>query len=459
MLKPCSLSVLMILLLFGVVGCHEQAATENEDSLKVLDFRHVVSQARDKVFPTVVYIKCIRQSHERGKKQSREVAGSGVIISAKGEVLTNWHVIDKAIEVRCLLYDGRAMNASIVGTDKDTDLALLQLKMDKDEQIPYAAIGESGKLEEGDFVMAMGAPLGLNRSVSIGIISCTDRYLAKQSQYSLWLQTDAAISPGNSGGPLVNTDGQVIGINTLGVMFGGDMGFSVPSDTFKYIVSQLRQDGKVNWSWSGLQLQPLRDFERDTYFEGKQGVIIAETDPQSPARQAGIKARDRIMAIDGQPVYAMTAEALPALRRRLGMMEKLKPVELTLIRNGETMTVTLTPTEKGKVEGEELDCPRWDITVKTINRFENPNLYFHRQQGVFIFGIKYPGNSSDAGLRKKDIILNIGGKVVNTLEDVKAVHKEALDNIENESRILLNVLRRGLLRQVVLDFARDYEKQ
>ncbi|MBW8017419.1 MAG: PDZ domain-containing protein [Planctomycetes bacterium] len=455
-----SISFLVIVSILFVSTFHiAPAAGASESVLQVPDFRSVISAAKDKVFPTVVYIKCIRQGHEEGKKQSREVAGSGVIISADGEVLTNWHVVDKAIEVRCLLYDGRAMHATITGTDKDTDLALLKLKMKKDEKVPFAAIGKSGELKEGDFVMAMGAPLGLNRSVSIGIISCTNRYLPKQSQYSLWLQTDAAISPGNSGGPLVNTAGEVIGINTLGVMFGGDMGFSVPSDTFKYIISQLRKDGKVNWSWCGLQLQPLRDFERDTYFHGKQGVIIAETDPQSPARSAGIMARDRIMALDGKAVYALTSESLPALRRRLGMLEKLKPVEVSLIRNGKEMKVTLMPTGKGEVQGKEQDCPRWDMTVKAINRFENPNLYFHRPKGVFIFGIKYPGNSQASELRRNDIILSIDGKKVSTLDDVKKLHKEALANIKNKSRILFNVLRGGLLRQVVLDFGRDYEQQ
>ena len=434
-----------------------QVCTAEDIGAAYLDFRDVVAKAKDEVFPKVLYIKCLRESHEQGKKINQEVAGSGVIISREGEVLTNWHVVDKAVEVRCLLYNGRALDAQVLGTDKDTDLALLKLQTEG--VLPFATIGESDKLCEGDFVMAMGAPWGLSRSVSIGIISCTKRYLPENGEYSLWLQTDAAISPGNSGGPLVNTAGHVIGITTLGVMMGGDMGFAVPSETVKHVIGRLRDEGKMNWSWTGLQLQPLRDFEKDIFFEGTEGVIVAETDPDSPARQAGILAQDRILQIAGEPACALTAEDLPALKRKLGLLTKNEPVEIRLRRNGQEITVQLTPREKGKVEGVELDCPRWDLTVKTINRFDNPELYFHRKEGVFIFGVKYPGNASNADLKTQDIILAIDGAKVTTLDDVKKIHQETIANVRTKPRIVFNVLRNGLLRQVVLDFSRDYEKQ
>ena len=428
--------------------------------LETLDFRQVVSEAKDKVFPALVFIKCVQQTHETGKKSSQEVSGSGVLVSAKGELLTNWHVVDKAIEIRCLLADGRHYDAEIVGTDKDIDLALVRLKMDKKhEPLPFAKLGDSSALTEGEFVMAMGAPWGMSRSVSIGIISCTRRYLPDNGEYSLWLQTDAAISPGNSGGPLVNTAGQVVGINTLGVMWGGDMGFSIPSNTIKQLLPQLRKHGKVNWSWTGLQLQPLRDFNRNIYFSGEDGVIVAETDPESPARRAGIEAGDRIMKIDGVAVSAVTEEHLPALRRRIGMLAKHKPVPIELLRRGDLMTVELTPREKGEVEGEELDCPRWDLTVKEINQFDNADLYFYRKQDVFIYGIKYPGNASNTGLRRNDILLKIENQKVQTLDDVKKIHAEAIENVKTKHRVLLSVLRQGLMRQVVPDFSRDYEKE
>ncbi len=430
------------------------------DAMSQLDFRKVVSDAKDKVFPAVVYIKVIRESHESGKKISEEVSGSGVLISGEGELLTNWHVVDKATEVRCLLFDGRAFDAKVVGSDKDTDLALVKLKTDeKTGTLPVALIGDSTVLKEGDFVMAMGAPWGLSRSVSIGIVSATRRFLPEHSEYSLWLQTDAAISPGNSGGPLVNTAGQIIGINTRGVMYGGDMGFAVPSETIARIVEQLRAHGEVKWSYTGLQLQPLRDFNRNIYFEASEGVIVAGTDPESPARRAGLEPRDRIVRVNGQVVTAVTEEDLPELRRLLGRLELGKPVALDLLRGAEEKAVTITPREKGKSEGEELDCPRWDLTVKTINQFDNPALHYYRSEGVFIFGIKYPGNASNSGLDRQDILLKVEGQEVKTLEDIKAVHKASLDNLKTKPRIVISVLRNGLMRQVVLDISRDYEKE
>jgi len=452
--------VVCALLAAATARAGEKAAADAEGALARLDFRQVITNAKDKVFPAVVYIKCLQETHESGQKISQEVSGSGVIISAKGEVLTNWHVVDKAVEVRCLLLDGRAMDAKVVGSDKDTDLALLQLAVPADSAtIPFAVLGDSDVLREGDFVMAMGAPWGLSRSVSMGIIACSKRFLPGFSQYSLWLQTDASISPGNSGGPLVNTAGEIIGLNTRGAMMGGDMGFAVPSSTMRHIVSQIREFGKVNWSWTGLQLQPLKDFNRNIYFDGTEGVIVAETDPESPARRVGLQARDRILRIGGKPVTAVTDEDLPAVRRMLGLLPKYQPVKIDLVRNGQPISVEIEPREKGKVEGAELDCPRWDFTVREINQFDNPDLFFYRNKGVFVYGVKEPGNAAAAGLRPHDILVRIDGKEVTSLDEVKTIHKSSLAEIAAKHRIIFTVLRNGLTRQVVLDFARDYSKE
>ncbi len=427
-----------------------------------MDFRKTVQNAKAKVFPAVVYIKCLREEFAGGRKTTQEILGSGVIIDGvKGEVLTNWHVIDKAREIRCLLSDGRYFNAKKIGDDKDTDLALIQLQgIPKSPKglsaLPAAGFGESLKLKEGDFVMAMGAPFGLNRSVSIGIISCTRRYLSNSSEYSLWLQTDASINPGNSGGPLVDTDGKIIGINTRG---GANMGFATPSHNILSILPQMREHGKVNWSWTGLQLQPLRNFNKNTYFDGDTGVIVSETEPDSPARRAGVQVRDRIIKLNGQPLTALWEEDLPAVRRRIGLLAKKKPATLTILRNGKTIELPVTPREKGKVQGEELDLPRWDLTIKTINQFENKDLYFYHKTGVFVFGVKRPGNAGNAGLQAQDIILKVGTKRVTTLKDVQEAYDQAIKNIKAEHRILITVERNGLMQQKVLDFARDYEKE
>jgi serine protease Do len=273
------------------------------------------------------------------------------------------------------------------------------------------------------------------------------------------LQTDAAISPGNSGGPLVNTAGEIIGINTRGIMYGGDMGFAIPSVTAKLIASRLKEFKEVNWSWTGIQLQPLKDFNKNMYFEGTKGVFVAETDPESPARRAGVLARDRILKINDIPIRGEWAENLPKIRRTLGLLRKDAVAKLEIRRGDKTLTIDITPRTKGKVEGEELDCPRWDMTIKTINQFDNPDLYYHRTAGVFIYGVKYPGNASNSDLSTQDIILKIGGEKVKTLDDVKKIHAKAIENVDTKHRILFTILRNGLMRQVMMDFSRDYEKE
>ncbi len=424
------------------------------------DFRQIVQSAKEKVFPSVVYIRVISEVTSQGRKESQASSGSGAIISAEGHVLTNWHVVDKATNVRCLLSDGRHYDAKVLGSDKDVDLAVIKLDLKEGDKVPVAEIGDSTQLKEGDFVMAMGAPWGLNRSVSIGIVSCMSRYLENISEYSLWIQTDAAINPGNSGGPLVNTAGQIVGINTRGSAGSSEgLGFSVPTETAKVIIPQLRDQGRVDWSWTGLQLQPLRDFNRDIFFEYNDGVMVAETDPDSPARKAGILAKDRILEVNGKAITALTQEDLPDVRRLLGLLPKGSEATVKVARGDKTLELKLTPREKGKVEGDELALKRFDFSIKAINQFDNPGLYFHRKEGVFVFGVKYPGNASSAGLQQQDIILSIDGKEINTIADIKTIHDTLITGVATKYRVLVKVLRNGQLHQVVLDFQRDFEKQ
>jgi len=434
------------------------AATSKVDLLSRADTFKIITDAKAKVFPAVVFIKPIVEKMEGGEKKAVQVSGSGVLISADGEVVTNFHVIDKAVRIRCTLFDGRHMDATLVGSDKETDLALLKLQRKEGETFPFATIGDSDALTEGDFVMAMGAPWGLNRSVSIGIVSCAKRYVAGSSEYNLFIQTDASLNPGNSGGPLVNTKGEVVGINSMGSMSGGgDLGFSIPSATVKDIVGQLRSGGKVARSWTGIWLQPIQDFDQDMYFDADKGVIISGCDPDSPGLKAGLKNGDRILSIDGTDVTAMTDVDLPSVRTCLSGLAADKTATVVVDRGGKSETVTLTPRIKGKVEGEELDCPRWNMTLKTINQFADPDLYFVRHEGVFIFGTKYPGNAAASGLDKNDIITSIDGTEIKTLDETKAAYEAAVNATPKKTRIVVGIIRGGLDREVVLDFAREYK--
>ena len=441
-------------LLAAVPGVHAGLEPERLP----LDFRQVVNRAKETVFPSVVYLRCVLENNELGQRLRVTASGSGVLVSASGELVTNWHVVNRALEVRCLLNDGRAFSADIVGQDKDTDLALVRLRLPAGETVPFAKLGDSARLQEGDFVMALGAPWGLNRSVSFGIVACARRYLPEGSEYSPWIQTDASISPGNSGGPLVDTEGLVVGINARGSMQGGDMGFAIPAETVSIVLPRLRDGGDADWAWTGLQLQPLRDFQRNITFEGDQGVIVVGTDDNSPARDAGFLARDRLLAINGEPVVALMEENLPEVRRRLALLPVDRSARLSVLRDGKPIELELSPRVKGRVLGEELACPRWDFTVKAINQFEVPDLHFQRPEGVYVFGVRSPGNASGSGLAPRDILLKVNGVDVRSLDDVRGLHARSIAGLANGGprRLVLSVLRGGRVVQIAVDVTRDY---
>ena len=427
------------------------------------DFRQVIANAKRSVFPSVVFLMPITERFDAGRKEKAQVAGSGVIISDKGEIITNWHVVDKAIEIRCLLFDGSSYRARIVGVDKDTDLALLELDAPAGSTFPAAPLADSSRLEEGQFVMAMGAPWGLSRSVSMGILSCVDRFLPGQGGgYNLWLQTDASINPGNSGGPLIDTEGRVVGINSLGSLLGGDLAFAIPANTVKFVVERLRNDGRVVRAWTGIHLQPLKDFEKNIFYDGDAGVLIAGVDPDSPADSAGIRVGQMLLAVNGREVAGINHEDIPGINQLLaelpiGSESRLRLRESAGRNGGDDETeVTVTPMEKGGVEGNDFDCRRWNMTIKAINEFATPVLHFFKSGGVYIQAVKHPGNAATAGLRRGDIILEIDGVAINDFDACRKAYETIVADAHREKKVVFTVMRGGLKHYHILDFAPQY---
>ena len=423
------------------------------------DFRETIETAQRAVFPALVYIRVVRKDLSSGKDEKGVVSGSGVVISPEGELLTNHHVIDKAEEIRCLLTDGTALGARVVGFDQDLDIALLRLERPEDAPpLPFAELSPD-PVEIGNVVLAMGAPWGLARSVTMGIVSCTDRYLEGAGRYTLWYQTDAAISPGNSGGPLVDTTGRVVGINARGMLFG-DQAFTIPSPTVLEVLPALREEGGAGWAWFGFRFQPLRDFDRNMVFDATNGVVVSGTDLGSPARKAGFKAGDRVVAVDGEPVTALTWERMPALERRLGRIPEGTETRFAVVRGGAELEIAVTPRAKGAVEGEEKVLPRWGFTAKEINRFDNPQLAFYAPDGgLFVSAVSWDGNAENAGIKENDILREIGGRPVATLEEIGAVYDDAMSRLAETTKIPVVVERRGRRVPLTLNFFEDPEKE
>ena len=400
----------------------------------------------------------VAEGSNGGKFEKMQASGSGVLVSEDGELLTNHHVVDRATRIRCQLTDGSSYDAKVIGKDKDLDVALLKLEAPEGTRFPAARLSER-HLDIGEVVLAMGAPWGLARSVSMGIVSCNDRYLEDCGDYTLWYQTDAAISPGNSGGPLVDTHGEVVGLNARGNTQGAQ-GFTIPSPIVREVLPNLRTYGNAHWAWFGIDWQPLRDFEKDTAFAATEGVIVAGTDPQGPARAAGLEPNDRVTAIDGVSVTAVFREDIPALNRALALRPWDKAVRFDYVRNGVSASVTVTPQSKGDVEGKEVECKRWGFTAKEINRFDTPDLaFFAPEGGVFVSSVSWDGNADNAGMKAKDIVRKIGGKDVKDAAGLQALYDEALKNLDAVTQVGVDVLRKGKNVHLILNYRQDLDRE
>ena len=424
------------------------------DDKKPLDFEAVIENAKARVFPALVFVRPVQEDLSGGESRRVEVFGSGVIVSADGYVVTNHHVAEKAREIHCVLNDRRAVDAALVGLDRPTDLALLKLKLPKGDSVPFAEFGTSADLREGQFVMALGAPFGFERSISLGIVSNANRHLGESEEhlYNNWIQTDAAINPGNSGGPLVDTHGRVVGINTLGIQMANSLGFSIPVDVVRRVVERLKADGKVLRSHTGITLRPLVDYLQNTVFPGDTGVIVDDVAAGSPAELAGVKKGDRLLEVAGRPTHGQHQEDLPEIRWTLADLPNSKPSKMVVERDGKRLDLEITPDLSETWDDDGFETARWNATFQVIRRERVPDLAFHRPKGVYVLGVKYQGNAQKAGLAENDILVSIDKKPVADLEALKAAYEGALADKRPKKVALLEVLRDGRRDFVALDF-------
>ncbi len=420
----------------------------------------VIQEAKDKVFPAVIFIKPIQQEFRGGKMEKVQVFGSGVLIDREGHAVTNNHVAEKATEIRCVLSDKEEITAKVVGLDPETDLAVIKLNLadrKSPRPLPHAEFGDSRKLRVGERVMAMGAPHGFDRSVSSGIVSSLERTF-DFAPYNTWIQTDAAINPGNSGGPLVNIEGKIIGINARAMRGAENLGFAIPSEVVRDVVGRIIREGKVSRAWTGIKFQALKDFGKSSYIDAKQGVLVASVDEGSPAEKAQLRAGDIITAVEGEAVQGMYETDLPAVERRFAALPVDRPARIDIQRGDRTSAFSVVPASKGRQEGEDFECKRWDMTLKEITKFGDPFLYFQKPRGVFIQGVKFQGNARASGFAPFDVLVSIGARPVESLKDAREAYEGALKLEKGKRKLLFGVIRNGYRRHVVLDFEVDREK-
>jgi len=341
--------------------------------------------------------------------REKQALGSGFIISKDGYIMTNDHVINGADTVTVKLADGRTFDATIKGQDEKLDLALL--KIETKEALPVAALGDSDKLEVGEWVMAIGNPFGLEQTVTAGIVSAKGRVIGA-GPYDDFIQTDASINPGNSGGPLFNSDGQVVGINTAIIAGGQGIGFATPVNAAKDILDQLKETGHVTRGWLGVSVQPMTEELADSFdLKEAKGALVAEVTADSPAGRAGVKRGDIIVRYDGAEVNE--TKDLPRL---VAATPVNKTVELGILRDGKekTLKVKIAKLEDGQgavVAGEEGGEPgQLGLSLSNISPELAARLGLQGTDGVLINAIDPNSSAAVSQLRRGDVILEVNGK-------------------------------------------------
>jgi len=391
-----------------------------------------------------------------GQPQQRrgQALGSGFVISEDGYIVTNNHVIEKADQISIEFFSGKTLEAKVVGTDPNTDIALL--KVESDTPLTYVPFGDSDKMRVGEWVMAMGNPLGQGFSVSAGIVSARNRALS--GTYDDFIQTDAAINRGNSGGPLFNMDGEVIGVNTAILSPNGGsigIGFSMASNVVKNVVEQLKQYGETRRGWLGVRIQDVTpDVAEAIGLDKAIGALVTSV-PEGPAKEAGIESGDVIVEFDGKPV--------PDTRELVRMVANAaigKPVDVVVFRDGarETVTVTLgrretaqaaVPAATGPDSREPREMQMLGLTVIPLTDEMRAQLQVEEgTEGLAITNVDEMSGAYEKGLRAGDVITEAGQQKVATAADLQA----RIDATKEAGRksILLLIRRQGEPRFVAL---------
>ncbi|MDA1194613.1 MAG: PDZ domain-containing protein [Planctomycetota bacterium] len=430
-----ALALLGSLLLVGSVAAEDSGGSEK--------LRDAVSYAKTKVYPCLVNIGVVARQFRQGRETRGLGAGSGVIVSPAGHVVTNFHVAGDASRITCKLPTGEAIDADIVCRDPLTDLCILKLRMeqriDPNEPIPFATVGDSEAVRVGEHVLAMGNPGGLNSTVTLGIVSNTARVFTNFTGsaiqefdfgdgqltgiFNQWIQHDALILPGNSGGPLVSLRGEVVGINTRG---GGGTGFAVPATTVKKVLAQALTWGEVRRGWLGLSIVPVSHLDRS------KGALVSSVFPGGPADKAGLKPGDIVTRIGDRDISVTGFEEVPVFLARVADLKPGSKVPVEYERKGDLNGTEIEVAPMDKYIGDERAFRVWGVSAMEITEPMAFSRRYPDTRGVVLTSMR-PGSAPDKAkpaLQAGDVILEIGGKPVEGMEDFERLMQEHAKDTE-----------------------------
>lgn len=420
-----------------------------------------VDLALSRVAPSLVRIHVVTINHQDGRELKREAAGSGTIISPDGHVVTNHHVAGKTRRIICTLQTREEIPAELVGTDPLSDIAVLKLQPSRPRQFPAASFGDPSKLRVGDRVLALGSPLALSQSVTMGIVSNTEMImpgmfwpfnrmtLDGEDVGSLvrWIGHDAPIFGGNSGGPLVNLQGEIVGINEISMGLAG----AIPADLAKEVADAIIRDGRVRRSWIGLEVQPLLKSA-----DAGRGALVGGTIDGSPAARAGFESGDILLKLAGRDVSVRFAEEIPPFNQMVMRLPRGRPVDAVVTRGGVEKTLTVTPEERERADADIRELTLLGITGSNLTAMAAKELRRADRHGVRVRSVR-PGGPVDQSkppLAPDDIVLALDDITVN---DVNALQNatERLTNGKTEPvAALLSFDRRGERLLTVIELGR-----
>ncbi len=418
-----------------------------------------IDKAINDIYPALVRIHVVVTAPSGGRILKFQASGSGAIITKEGHVITNHHVAGNATRIICRTSDREEIEADLVGTDPMTDIAVLKLRLDerKDPAKPIvvAEFGDSDKVRVGDTVLAMGSPAGLSQSVTAGVVSNTEMILPGGLELDgenvgvlvRWIGHDAHIYHGNSGGPLANLDGQIIGINEVGI---AGIGGAIPANLARDVANQLIETGTVKRGWAGLTVQPLLPGS-----DNEKGALVSGVIGDSPADDAGIRAGDIVLTFDGEPITVRTPEELPLFYQRMLSTPPEKPVEIVVLRDGEKVTCTVTASIRQPAKGEDVELRDWGMTARDFTLMSAINAERDSLDGVIVHSLRPGSPCSDAKpkIRPGDIITEVGGKPVANVGELQEMTADIVEGqdepvptivgFDRGSEKLLTVVRVG----------------
>ena len=428
-----------------------EAVSADSPGLRVLEeIQTVITELAEQTKPSVVNLFPITtagrlRDTSGDRTPNASGSGSGLIVDSDGHIVTNNHVIGDATEIEVRFSDKTKLIAQVIGKDPDTDLALL--KVTADRPLPSAQFGDSSMVKVGQWVLAVGNPFGLDRTVTLGVVSGIGRENMNLSRYENFIQTDASINPGNSGGPLFNLRGEVIGINTAIINFAQGIGFAIPSNMAKHVIEQLLAKGKVIRGWLGVGIQPLTtELAKKFGVSDGEGVLVNEVFENDPAAVAGIRPGDVIIRIDGAIVDSpnklsrLIGTLTPGAQAKIDVIRDLKHVTLTILLT-ERRDAAAVPTAPHVRAEVKLGVEVQELTPSLAEKFK-----LRETKGVMIMRVESNSLAHAEGLREGDLIKEVNRTETATLADYSA----AISRSRRGDTILLRVLRETRAFYVVL---------